>query len=455
MGLSLDGIASGLDTAALISSQLAVDALPQGLLKAQVSQTVSKITDLRSLNARIGALATLSTASLGASALQTYTAVSSGAGVTVAATDGANAGTLDVTVTRLASAQTSVTAAFTAWPETPPTMTVVNSAGVKTTVTATSSSIAAMASAINASGAGVTATRVSSGTDANGDHQYRLQLTSFPSGAGSGFSVHNGPADQVSAANEIPVTSIRTASDASITLWKGTPAEQAVTSSTNTFADLMPGVSVTAASVSTDPATVTITRDPAKSTAVVQSIISALSLIFGEIDTKSKTTTVGSGGKAVTDLGSFTGDSTIRSVRQSLMTAVSGAVDGRSPSEIGIGFDKNGSIEFDDKKFAAALKADPAHVEAVFAAIATRVAAAAAGASDKSTGTITTKITGSESSVKNLNAQVENWDDRLAVREATLKATYAALEISMNRLNATSAYLTSQFAALNASASNN
>ena len=50
-----------------------------------------------------------------------------------------------------------------------------------------------------------------------------------------------------------------------VTLWAGTSAEQVVTSSTNTFADLLPGVSVTVTAASPDPVTLTVARDGAAS----------------------------------------------------------------------------------------------------------------------------------------------------------------------------------------------
>ncbi|XTR51547.1 flagellar filament capping protein FliD [Pseudarthrobacter sp. So.54] len=125
----------------------------------------------------------------------------------------------------------------------------------------------------------------------------------------------------------------------------------------------------------------------------------------------------------------------------------------RSPSEIGISITKTGSMEFDDKKFAAALAADPAGVQAKVQEIATRLAAAATTASDKYTGTLTNKITGQQTEVKDLTDRISDWDTRLESRKATLQRTYSGLEVALSNMKAQQAWLSSQLAGLSGSSS--
>src|SRR5690606_22370515 len=106
-----------------------------------------------------------------------------------------------------------------------------------------------LVTAINNSEAGVTAMKVSAGKDEFGENQYRLQLTSAETGAASGFTVTG-----------LTTTKTSTAQDASVKLWAGTAAEQTVTSSSNTFDDLLPGVAVTVSEASADPVTLTVAR---------------------------------------------------------------------------------------------------------------------------------------------------------------------------------------------------
>lgn len=454
MAITLDGIASGLDTAALIKDLMSIEAIPQTLLKARVRTAETTIVDYQSLNKQIATLATLASGNSSGTALQTITASSNSTAAT-AVTDGtANPGTIDFTVTRLAQAQTSVTAPLATWPGTPPTLTIVGAAGKAIEITAASTSLDDVVKAVNASGSGVTATKVAAGTDGAGQPLFRLQLSSSTTGAAGAFSVFQGTEAAVTAGTapnlltQPGASTVRAAQDASITLWAGTGAEQTVTSTSNTFADLVQGVDVTVSAVSATPVALTMALDAKAATGVAQAAIGALSTMFGFIEAKSSTTSsAGSNGTTVTTLGSFTSDSTIRSVRQSLVTAVSAPVDGISPSTIGISFDRNGAIEFDEKKFSEALAADPAKVNAMFAAISTRIADAATKASG-SDGTLTLKIEGEQKVVDNYSDQVEEWDDRLTARESTLRARFVALEVAMSSLNSQSSYLASQIGSL-------
>jgi len=105
-------------------------------------------------------------------------------------------------------------------------------------------------------------------------------------------------------------------------------------------------------------------------------------------------------------------------------------------------------MEFDAAKFAAALAKDPTTVKAAVTEIATRVAAAATTASDKYDGQLTQKITGEQSTVRNLGDRIADWDRSLATRRATLQSTYTALETQLSALKAQSSWLSAQVAGL-------
>jgi flagellar hook-associated protein 2 len=438
MGLALDGLASGLDTTALINSLMQLEAIPQSLLKNKVSGTQSVITALQSLNTKIASLSELAIAASKPAALATFAAKSSSDKVSVTVATGATAGQLDIVVDKLAQAQTTVSAAVTAWPET--TLTITGADGVAVPITAASTSLDDMVKAVNAADAGVTATKVASGKDAaTGEPQYRLQFTASETGAAGAFTLSGTSAS---------MTTITTAQDAEATLWKGTAAEQVVTSSSNTFAGVLSGVSITAMAASTDPVSITVARDAAAASKVAKDFVGSLNEVFALISTKSVVTTTTTNGVTSVNGGVFTGDSTVRSAKQSLLSAASMPVNGLSPSEIGISVTKTGVLEFDAQKFAAALASDPAKVESTMQELASRVAGAATQASDKYDGTLTSKITGQESLAKNLSGQIEDWDTRLENRRATLSRTYSAMEVRLSALNAQSSYLTSQLASL-------
>ena len=71
--------------------------------------------------------------------------------------------------------------------------------------------------------------------------------------------------------------------------------------------------------------------------------------------------------------------------------------------------------------------------------------------SDKFDGSLTKVITGQQSVVKDLTAQIANWDDRLSSRRTQLQKTYTALEVALSSLTAQQSWLTSQISSLNKS----
>jgi flagellar hook-associated protein 2 len=453
MGLSFDGLASGLDTTAIIDALMDVQAIPRTLLKAKIDDKGAVITQLQALNTSLQNLFTEAGKAAAPGALAAFTATSSSDSVRVTVGTGAKAGATDVVVDRVATAQTVVTAARAAWPDTPPVLTLVDAQGGRVEVTAASGSIADIARAIEGAGVGISASAIPAGLDADGAPAYRLQLTGTQTGAAGAFTVYRGDAAAVDAGTAVDLAAepgaatISTAADAQVRLWAGTAAEQTVTSSTNTFAGLLPGVDVTVAKASADPVTVTVAANPEASAKTAGDFIARIAAILAGIDKGSKATVAdGAGGQ--TTLGVFTGDSTVRALRRALADAVQHPVDGVSPSTIGISIDRYGVLSFDEEAFTKALADDPAAVQAVFTGVATRVETAAEQYSDRYDGLLTTRITGQQREVGSLEDQMERWDVRLEQRRATLERTYARLETMLSQMQSQSSYLSSQLASL-------
>lgn len=455
MSLAIDGLVSGLNTTSLINQLMTVESQPQTLLKGKVTTTQALVTALQGLNSSVAGLASVATRTALPDAVNLFTATASSSSVAVTAASGATAGSVDVAVTSVAKAQVSVSAAMTAWPDSPAVFTIVKSDGTKVELTAPSTAIGDIADKINGSSAGVKAVRVSAGTDGSGNALYRLQLSSAATGAAGSFGIYRGTAADVTAGTATDLLSasgaatITAASNASVTLWAGTAAEQVITSATNAFTDILPGVSITVSKVESSPVTVSIAKDTAAISNVAASLVAGLSAVFSTIDSQSAVSQgTSSTGQATTTAGVFTGDATVRDVRTRVQAAASAPVDGRSPSEIGISITKDGTIQYDEVKFSAALAADPAGTQGMLRAVAQRVADAATTASDKYTGTLTTTINGQQSSLQSLNDQIGDWDIRLAAQRAGLETTYSALEVTLSNMKAQSSWLESQLSAL-------
>jgi flagellar hook-associated protein 2 len=441
MGISLDGLASGLDTTALIGSLMQVEAIPQTQLKNKSYEIQTMVSALQGLNSKVAALAGQATTAGKPGALDIYAASLSSDKVTATTTAAAKAGSIDFTVTKLAQTQVTVTDKVVGWPYT--TMTVT-SGGKSVVISPLTSSLDDVVAAVNKAGAGVTASKV-----AVGGGEFRLQFAAMQSGEAGAFTISDlGPA----ANPPVALTDVKAAQDAEIELWPGTGAAQVVKSPTNTFADLLPGVSLTAKEITAAPVTLTVGRDDAGISKLASDLVAGLNGVLSLVASKSA---VSGAGSSDATAGVFAGDSTIRAMNQTLLSAASLPVGTppRSPSEIGISITKAGTMEFDETKFAVALAADPAGVQAKVQEIASRIAAAATTASDKYTGTLTSKITGQQTEVKDLTDRISDWDTRLESRKATLQRTYSGLEVALSNMKAQQAWLSSQLAGLSSGSS--
>lgn len=458
MAMGIDGLVSGLDTTALIDSLIKAEAGTQALLSKKVSKSQTLVTDLQSLNSALAALTANATGSSTVDKLRGASATSSASSVKVTADASAVPGTLTFRVDRLAQPQISVTAAMTSWTG-GPTVTLVSGSGTRTEVAA-GASLQDLAAGINAAGTGVTATVVAAGTDpGSGDPRYRLQLAG-PSGAAGAFSLYAGTSAEVTAGTATDVlaapgaATVSSAQDAAVTLWAGTGAAQEITSATNVLDDLLPGVDVTLTAVEATPVTLTIARSDTTATNAATALVTGVNNILTTIKTKSAVTaSTGAGGATTTSAGSFTGDRTVRDLAAQLSNAVMNPVDGVSPSTIGITISRTGAITLDAAAFAAAMAKDPAATTGALAAISARVEAVGKAASNSVDGTVTQKITGQQSSIKDLQERISDWDDRLATRRARLVSTYAAMETALSGLQSQSSWLASQLGTTNSGSS--
>jgi flagellar hook-associated protein 2 len=462
MGVSLNGLGSGLDITSIVNALMAVEALPQQQLKSTQSKQQAMITALQGFNTKAVALKDLAGKMAGPGALNLFTATTNSTAATATAGKAALPGTFSVSIDRLAQSQTSVSAAMTAWPTdadgAPATLTLVDRDGKHTEVTPASTSLDDLVTAINSSGGPAKALKVSAGTDpATGNQLYRLQLTSTTSGEAGAFSVHQGRSTDVTGGTATDPMSqsgaavITTAQDAQATLYAGTAAEQVITSSSNTFNNLVPGVDVTATAEAVGKSvTVTIANDDAGVTKQASSLVASVNELLAAFANSTRvTTTSGTSGTSAASGSIFTGNSTIRSVAQSITDAVYHPTsNGRSPSELGISIQRDGSFTFDEAKLSKALADDPAGTQATLQEIAGRVATATKNASDPFDGSITSLIKGRQSEVSDLARRIGDWDMRLADRQQALLKLYNQMDTALGTLKSQQSWLTSQIASL-------
>lgn len=461
---AIDGLVSGLDTTSLINQLMTLESQPQSRLKTKQSSAETMVSALQSLNTKVASLATNATAAAKASSWSAFAATSSAESVTATVGTTATGGTVSFRVNAVAGSQISLS---NATPDNgslvsglPPALTVKKADGTFVTVEPASGSLADVTSAVNkAADLGLRATVVRV-ADSAGAAAYRIQFTGTTTGTAGAFEVYAGTQAQVEAgtATRIDANVSRAATDASLTLWPDTATATTLTQSSNTFAGLMTGVDVTVSSVTApddSPVTVEVTQDSKALTSLATNLVAGLNTVLAEITTRTKSTTSTDpdDGGTVVKGGLFSGDATVRALRQSLLSVASNGVNGRSMSDVGISFDRNGTFTLDAKAFAAALAADPSKVQDLVSGFATQLGTVATAASNASTGTLTQKVSGQQSLVRDLGSQIDNWDVRLELRRTSLEKTYSSLEVALQKLQSQSSWLSSQLESLTASAS--
>lgn len=439
-GMSIDGLTTGLDTTSLIRQLMQAERAPQRQLQTRQTQLRDTVELFTELNAKFKALGEAAAKLDAATDWQRRAATSSDDGVVTTKVTGAPApGTMSFTVTATATTHTVIGRATA-----PDTTTTAVASGDFTvngvTITAAEyggGTMGEVAQAINASGAGVVATAVqtSPGT-------YRLQLSAAASGAAAQFTVTGLDTFDV----------VTQGTDASITVGTG-PGAYVITSPSNTFGDVMPGISFTA--VSTGQATVSVATDGEALADAVEALVTAMNDVHTFIADRSKYDQAAKKG------GPFLGESMPSMLRTRLSNALIDPVSGSTlvGRDLGIETDRTGRVSFDRARFLAAHADDPAAVESFFGAnaagtaddgIAERISRLASDATRLNTGTISSYIAGREEQIRQLDDQIERWDVRLELRETALRRQFSNLETVLARVQQQGQWLAGQLATLQA-----
>ncbi|MEU7903099.1 flagellar filament capping protein FliD [Actinoplanes sp. NPDC049118] len=502
-----------MSTTDTINQLMQAEALPQTALKNKVTTQNKVVTAYQYVNTKMAALATAAKALSGTDAWGAMKATSSSDAAVVTARPGASAGSVSF---RVESVATTHTMTFTGMSVASPadaagspvlsggTFDITLKDGSTKTLTPADQSLQAVVAAINGEADSVykaSAVQIGSG-------QYTLQLTAKTSGTAASFDASKLPTglDLGTATTTVQGADarIRLGEDAvdangdPILDGNGDPVSQSYTisSATNTFADVLPGLTITATrkQAATDPP-VTVSLDPdaeavaAKVQALVDSLNSALTEI--SMQTKGKTGTAPAGALA--------GDSTMRALRQDLLSSLSGGVADVDPlnpgsissfTDIGVTLSRDGNVSFSKEKFLAELAKDPAKTQRYFdsytetdsknavtnpgglgtegkfqpdydvarglgrkletvALLATEgVIRPGDPAGTAKQGTLGALIQRRNDSIRDLNDQVSKWDDRLALRRLGLERQFTGLETALGKMKQQSSWLAGQLASL-------
>ncbi|HTO00317.1 MAG TPA: flagellar filament capping protein FliD [Microthrixaceae bacterium] len=352
--MAIDGLVSGLDTTSILKSMMAIERAPQDALVARQNKVKAGLDALNSIKTKLTA------ASTAASELATMAkwglvkgSSSNSATATVVAASGASPTALSFTVDQLAASHSlrsgDVIASMDTVVATSGTISIDTGNG-PVSVDVGSGTLREVISAVGASGLGLSANAVNTGAG------FRLQVSAKNTGVGSTFTL-----DGLDAAGGTVITSA--GRDAQLTIGDG-PGAYSVVSSSNTFSEIMPGISVTAVSVSPTPVTVTIAADVEGLASKVKALVDAANSALSEIASK---TAYNPQTKVA---GVLNGDATVRRAAQDLTRSVAEAVTGSSLGSVGLAgvqLGRNGQFSFDPVAFTAAYGKDPDAVTKLFA----------------------------------------------------------------------------------------
>jgi len=395
--LTIGGIVSGLDTNSIIDKLVAVEGNSQTLLTKQQTAQKSAVTAYSALLGSIGALATQVSALGNTSTWATTTASSSVSSVSATST-GNQATALTFSVDAVAAAHTLVSAtslnALTATAASSGSLTLTKNDGTVTDIAVGNGSLAEVVAGINGANVGLAASAVQTSPGS-----YRLQISATSTGAASQFTMDG--LDGFATDPTANMVILAKGTDAQVTIGTDTTAgstntNYTATSATNTFSDVAPGISFTV-SKKEDAVTVSSTVDPTAVATQIGSIVTNINNLLASIASNTAwdpTTKTG---------GPLVGDSTVRSLQQSLLSTVS------SLNTAGISVSSAGQITFDSAAFTTAFMADPTGVMKSYGASSTFTATTGVKGSASYVNSVPTTAPGSYAVTVTSNAKAEQW----------------------------------------------
>jgi flagellar hook-associated protein 2 len=460
--LSAAGVGSGLDVKGLVSQLMAVEQRPLTLLANQQASYQAKLSGLGSVQGSLSALQTVAQSLQTAGSAAYSTSVSDSTVLSATADSTAASGNYALQVTKLAQVQKLVSAApgladtsstVGLGSATSITITLGTTSGtpvdgqyasagfvadpartpVTLSIDSSNNTLAGIRDAINAANAGVTASIINDGSSA----PYRLALTSNNSGAASSM--------QLTVSGEAAVKSLVgfDPTEASQSLSETQTARNAlltvdgvsVSSASNSVAGAIQGVTLNLTKETTSAVTVAVQRSSSQLSAALSSLVSAYN--------SANKAMAGASAKGAV----LQGNSTVLGIQRQVRALLGGvqSVSGSytTLSQLGISFQKDGSLALDASKLNLALSADVVSASALALALGSAVKTFADGLLGFS-GPIPTATAGINRSITDIGTQRVKLQSRLDATQVRYQKQFRALDTLMSGMNTTATFLTQQ-----------
>jgi flagellar hook-associated protein 2 len=439
MALSSPGIGSGLDVTGIVGQLVELERRPVALLQTAKTRLTTQLSSYGLLQSYMGNLQSIANQLSRADFWSRNAATSSDAtAVAVTARASAAAGRYSIEVDALATAQSlSTPAGAFADPAN------VGSGTIKVTVggaadpidivLAPDSSLAAVRDQINAAKAGVTASIIQDGSGP------RLVLTASETGVANAVTID---ASGVTGPLQAALSNLnqdRPAQDAQLRI-----NGLAITSATNRLENVIDGVDLTLSKVTTAPVDVSVGSDTAALTKAVSDFVAAYNELNRYLATQTRYD------EATKTAGPLQGDRTAVGLQFRLRTLVQQPSPASAAyqrlADLGVSLQRDGSLQVDAAKLAAALAA-PAEVAKAFSNPGNGLALGFKALADGMLGTdgaLTARSEGLRASIKRNEKEQERMEDRInRVRERLLRQ-YSALDTSLNQLSGLDKFVSQQ-----------
>jgi flagellar hook-associated protein 2 len=352
MGLSVDGLLSGLDTTSIITQLIALERRPIVFKEAEQATLAEKREAWQEMNTKLLALETAAQKLNSSGEFSSFAAAfnennsSGGSVLSVNAGSSAALGSYDIIVTQLATAEKFAT-----------TDTITDSSAdlgtsgtIKLTIdgtdyditVASGDSLSDIKTAINASAAPATATVINAGTSSNAD--YKLVITGDNTGFANEIVITNG--------TSLTFNNTQDAQNALMTL-----DGISVIKDSNTITDLVSDVTISLET--TGSGSITFSTDYSGIITKVQGFADAYNEVMNYIKSQF------SYNPDLNEKGTLFGNNSLRTIQTQLRTAFTGAVSGIDAtdsanlsylSQVGISTDELGNMAIDESDFTDALK---------------------------------------------------------------------------------------------------
>ena len=445
--ITFGGLATGLNTQAIIDGLVGIERRPITLLKNQQSALQNKITLYQSLSSKLGALKTAAAKLSTVNDFFVKKAKSSDENVLVA-TASSNAVTAahNISVSDLARGSTLASAEFDDIDVTTVgTGTLALSVGATTVnipVDSSNNTLEGLRNAINDSGAEVTASIVT--VTAGATPLYRLVVSGKNTGLIHAVTIDESGLSQGGGEQAPGFTIAQAARDAAL-LVDGIAVDRA----SNVVSDVIAGVTLDVKNLSDGEIRVTVNNDNEAIKKQFDDFIAAYNDVLSFINDKTKYDSATKSG------GPLIGDSSLRSLKRSLQTMITTPVDGDPAilADVGVASQRDGTLAVNSAKFAAALETQLAGVGNLFldadSGLAEKIKSFADAANRIGDGLLSLRIGGAQDQIKRIGDQIERREDALTRLQDDLTRRFTVLETLVSKLNTQSAFLTQQLDGLN------